>query len=121
MTNKTTAQLATAVMRKLGVIDVNKQPSAAEQSMIIDLYGDKYAELKAKDMVYWSQASIPQEVFGAMVRIVAEEFAPALGKDVPTEQDEDGKVVSIGNRGMKMLRRHVARDATGLPAKAQYF
>lgn len=120
-TTKTTSDLATAVMRKLGMIDPNKTPSAAEQSMIIDLYYDKMEELRAKELVYWSESAIPRAVFGAMVRIIAEEFAPALGADVPTEQDESGAVVSIGNMGLRMLRRQMARDATGLPTKANYF
>jgi hypothetical protein len=118
---KTPEELATAVMRKLGMIDPNKQPTAAEQSMILDLYYDKMEELRGKDLVYWTETAIPRAVFGAMVRIVAEEFAPALGGDVPTEQDENGSVVSIGNMGLRMLRRHMARDATGLPTQANYF
>lgn len=118
---KSPSELATAVMRRLGLIDVNKQPTAAEQAALIDHYYDKLEELAPENLVYWPTSQIPRAVFGAMVRIVAEEFATTLGKDVPTEQIEGGPAVTIGNHGMHMLRKHVARAATGLPTKAQYF
>lgn len=118
---KSPEELATAVMRKLGMIDMNKQPTASEQSGIIDIYYDKFEELSLENLVYWPVSEIPRAVFGAIVRIVGEEFATVLGSDIPTEQSESGEAVSIGNKGMRMLRRHMAREATGLPAKANYF
>ena len=120
MSTKTSEQLATAVMRKLGLIDRMKEPTAAEQRDIIDLYEDKLEEL-GEDRVYWTTDAIPRAVFGAMVRIVAEEFCLSAGKDIPTEQDESGQPVSIGNRGLMMLKRHIAREASGVPTKATYF
>lgn len=120
-TTKTQAQLATSVMRKLGIIDPNKQPTAAEQAVIIDIYLDKIEELFPRDKIYWPVDDIPRAAFGAMVRIVAEEFCTAMGKDVPFEQDENGSKVSIGNKGLSMLHRLMQRDPTGLPNKANYF
>ena len=121
MTTKTTQQLATAVMRRLGAIDMNKEPSAAERTWITQLYEDKIEELIPADRVYWTTAEIPQAIFGAMTRIIAEEFAPTIGMPVPTEQDESGQAMSIGNRGLMMLKRHLAVEASGLPTKAVYF
>lgn len=118
---KTPEQLATAVMRKLGIIDVTKEPTAIEQAVIIDIYNDKIEELFPRDKVFWDSDLIPRQVFGAMVRIVAEEFATIQGKDVPTEQDEDGKVISIGNRGLRMLTKIMARESADIPVKAAYF
>lgn len=118
---KSQAQLATSVMRKLGIIDPNKQPTAAEQAMIIDIYLDKLEELFPRDKIYWPSDQIPRAAFGAMVRIVAEEFCTAMGKDIPKEQDENGTMQSIGNRGLSMLHRLMMRDSSGLPAMANYF
>lgn len=118
---KSPAQLATSVMRKLGLIDPNKQPTAVEQAAIIDIYYDKFDELSLENLVYWPLAEIPRGVFGAIVRIVGEEFSTVLGQEIPTEQTEAGQAVSIGVNGMRMLRRHMARESTGLPIKASYF
>lgn len=118
---KTPAELATAVMRKLGQIDMTKEPTALEQAGIIDIYYDKFEELSHEDLVYWPVAEIPREAFGAIVRIVGAEFATVLGGEIPTEQSESGNAVSLGVNGMRMLRRLMARDATGLPIKANYF
>lgn len=121
--------LATAVMRRLAAIDQNSEPSAAERAQIVALYDDKYAELSAdiEDLVYWDNSGdadaeeIPEAVFGALTRIMAEEFAPTLGQPIPSEQTEDGVPLSIGNKGMRMLRRHVARQASGVPTKIHSF
>ena len=123
----TKAELATAVLRRLAAIDqYNNAPSAAEQNQIGGLYDDKLAELAAMDLVYWSNsgmtvAEIPGAVFGALIRIMCEEFANTTGRDIPTEQDEDGTPLSIGNKGLRMLRRQMSRPQSDLPTPMQYF
>lgn len=121
MTTRTTQQLAEAVMRRIGGVDINKQPSAAERAWIEQLYAEKLEELVPVDKVYWEASAIPLAVFGAMSRIIAEEFAPAIGMAVPTEMDEGGDVVSIGEKGLRMLKRHMARGPSGVATKASYF
>ena len=121
MSTKTSQDLATAVMRRLGMLDMNKEPTAAELAHIQDLYTDKLEELTGDDKVYWAAEEIPRAAFGAITRILAEEFCVSMGKDIPTEQDENGTPVSIGNRGLRMLRRHMATVGSGLPTKAVYF
>lgn len=118
----TVADLASDVMAvRLGAIDINEAPSAAEVAKITRLYAQKYAELSRDDRVYWQSDEIPDLVCGALSRIIAEEIAPGLGLPIPTEADEDGSVVSIGTKGHRMLRRFLAREATGLRVKAEYF
>ena len=121
MTTRTTQELATAVMRRLGAIDINKEPTDAQRSAISNLYEEKLAELIPEDRVYWTSDAIPLAVFGAMTRIIAEEFAPSIGMEIPTEQDETGNAVSIGNHGLMMLKRHMAREPSGVPTAATYF
>ncbi len=119
--------LATAAMRRLTAIGQNEEPSAAERAQAVDLYNEKYAELAAEDLVYWDSSGdadedeIPKAVFGALTRIMAEELAPNVGQAIPSEQDENGAALSIGTKGMRMLRRHMARRATGVPTRIDYF
>ncbi len=120
-TTRTKQQLATAVMRRLALTDVNKEPTANERAHIEAVYDEVLEDLSQQDKVYWISDSIPIGVFNAIVRIVAEEVCPTFGVPVPTEQDESGAAVSIGNHGRRILDRHMARSATGLPVRAQYF
>lgn len=118
----TIAQLAADVMAiRLGAIDVNEEPSAAELTKITRLYEQKYAELNRHDRVYWLSADIPDLVCGALSRIIAEEIAPGLGLPVPSEPDETGEVISIGTKGHRMLKRFLASEPTGLRTTAEYF
>lgn len=116
------SELATDVLGvRLGVIDINKSPTAAQQARVQSLYDQKYAELSQMDKVYWVSTAIPDLVFGALSRIIAEEMCPGLGMAVPTEPDDDGRPVSIGTKGRRMLHRLIARDATRLPIATEYF
>lgn len=118
----TVADLANDVMSiRLGAIDLNESQSASEMAKISRLYAQKYAELSRDDRVYWPFDEIPDLVCGALSRIIAEEIAPGLGMQPPTEPDEDGTVVSMGTKGHRMLRRLLSREATGLRVKAEYF
>lgn len=125
---RTVHELVTAAMRKLTAIDQNEEPSAAERTQGIALYDEKYAELDGEGLVYWDNsgdpeaAEIPERTFGALTRIMAEELAPNVGQAIPSEQDEDGTgPLSIGNKGMRMLRRIMARPASGVPTKINSF
>lgn len=119
---KNVAELATDVLGvRLGVIDINKGPTAAQRARVQALYDQKYAELSQADRTYWPAAEIPDLVFGALSRIIAEEMCPGFGMPVPTEPDDSGQPVSIGTKGRRMLQRLLARDPTGLPVQAMYF
>lgn len=121
MTTRTTTDLSFSVMRRLGLIDLNKDPKPNERAYITQLYEEKLAELIPEERVYWDDEEIPLAVFNAMVRILAEELAPTFGAPVPVEMDESGNQVSIGIHGRRMLERHMARPASGVPTKASYF
>lgn len=122
MTTKTTAELAASVMKKLSSIDlVDAVPDASSQAEIIDIYTTKMAVLRDEEIAYWEDAAIPLEVFEAMVRIVAHEFAPIIGEPIPEEQDEDGRVKQVGPIGMRLLRRHVAKQRSGEPTPIEAY
>lgn len=119
--SRTKTELAKEVLTLLGLIDAQEEPSSEDAALIKRAYDDKYEELKLLDLAYWSKASIPNPVFRAIARIVAEDIAPAYGKQVPTEFDDSGRPVSMGTKGLFDLKRVVAREATGVPTQAVYF
>lgn len=106
---------------RLGLIDINKQPTAAQRARVQSLYDTKYAELSILDKAYWPSAEIPDLVFGALSRILAEEVCYGIGIEIPTEPDDDGQPVSIGTKGWRLFNRLVSREPTGAPTKANYF
>jgi hypothetical protein len=125
---RTVHQLVTAAIRKLASIDQNEEPSAAERAQGVSLYNEKYAELDHDELVYWENSDDPEEeeipelVFGALTRIMAEEMAPVMGEPIPSEQGEDGSgPLSIGTKGMRMLRRIMARRPSDVPTRIDYF
>lgn len=121
-TTYTVATLATDALLRLGAIDERESASAQEQARVVTLYDLKIAELEIDDRVYWTSASIPPLVFGALSRIIAEELAPSLGMAVPSESDDtSNEKVSIGTKGQRMLARALARPKSGQRVMAEYF
>ena len=119
---KSVAELAADVLgTRLGYLDINKSPTAAQRARVESLYATKYAELSLMDKAYWPSAEIPDLVFGALSRIIAEEIAPGLGMAAPTEPDDDGQPVSMGTKGWRLLNRLLERERTGVPTQATYF
>jgi len=107
---------------RLGVVGLGGTPNAAQIARVQKLYDQKYAEMAAEDRVYWSQNDIPDLVAGALGRIIAEEICGGIGMQIPTETDNtDGKQVSIGTKGRRMLAKILARERTGLRTQAEYF
>jgi hypothetical protein len=118
----TVAELAADVFGiRLGITDIQKTPTPAQLARVERLYSQKYAEMAQLDKVYWASNAIPDLVVGALSRIIAAEMCPGLGMAVPTEQDDNGQVVSIGVKGKRMLNELLARELTGLPTQAEYF
>src|SRR5262245_31766195 len=113
---RTVTELAIDVLgTRLGVVDINKSPTAAQQARVESLYNTKYAELYIQDKAYWPIDEIPDLVFGALSRIIAEEMCPSFGMPVPMESDDDGQVVTIGSKGWRLFHRVIARERTGVP------
>src|SRR5690349_7528432 len=97
--------LVTAAARKLTAVGQNEEPTSAEMAQGVALYEEKYAELEGEELVYWDfsgdpdEEEIPERVFGALTRIMAEELAPVVSQPIPSEQDENGAgPLSIGTK-----------------------
>lgn len=116
MSTRTRAQLATSVLRKLGILDANSSPSAADSDYVISEYDDMLAYLESRDRAYWSADEIPLSIFGPVVRLIANEVAPAFGRGTNVTDQE-----AIRELLMKPIIQHVARVPSGLPAKAKHY
>jgi len=119
--SKTKSDLATEVLRLLGLLDANESPATADEDFITAAYDDKYEELRLNERVYWSKGSIPEAVFRSVARIVAEDVAPVYGVQAQPEFDEGGRQVSMGTKGLFDLKRVMARETSNVPTKAVYF
>ena len=122
--SRTTTELATEVMRLPNWISQHETPDSADDAYIKRVYSDwfAYAQKQDRDIVYWSEAVIPNEAFLPIVRIIADLCGPAFGDPAPQEIDvETGRQVSMGKKGWNLLKRLTSRTASGLPAKATYF
>lgn len=122
MSNSTEAELAVAVLERIGSKDIAQSSvGATAQQSIIRAYRRKMATLRDDELAYWPNDAIPDEVFEAMMNIVAQMVAPGLGRPIPTEESEAGNVRQIGAIGMDQLRKHMRRRPTGLPTRIEPF
>jgi hypothetical protein len=122
--SRTTTELATEVMRLPNWISQDETPDSADDAHIKRIYSDwfAYAQMQEREIVYWSEDTIPNEAFLAIVRIIADMVGPSFGDPAPVEIDvETGMQVSMGKKGWNMLRRLTARESSGLSAPGTYF
>ena len=118
----TTEDLATWVMRLPGWLEAEETPDSADAAMITSVYSGYYAEWQIREIAYWPQATIPDEVFWHIVRIIADVVAPSFGDVSPQEVDiENGTPVSMGVKGWRGLNRVKTVEPSGLSAEGTFF
>lgn len=120
------AALAQDALRKLGILSGYEDASAEDAVLVEARYDDKLEELRDKGLVYWSHTSrtsedVPNIVYDAMVNIMCEAVAPYFAVQVPMMTDDIGRPVSIGTKGIRDLRAHIAKQPSGEPTRAVYF
>lgn len=113
--SRTKTELATEVLRRMGVLDALATPAAADANYIMRVYDYKLAEWRDRRAVYWpntsdTAAEIPPVVFGPLRDLLVSEVGPAFG-------------FPAGNEDMllKPLYRHAMREPSGLPTKVDQF
>lgn len=120
MSTKTKLQLATDVLRDLGIIDASEtvDETNADVAFVIDKYEDKFQELAAPglELTYWSQDAIPNAIFNTLVDLIANDVAGAFGQP-QSMADKHGTEELI----IRKLRRHVSIEASNTPTSADYF
>ncbi len=105
---------------RLGVIDIMKSPTAQQRARVERMYHQWFAEKSLEDLVYWPRDEIPDEMVGALSRIIAAQLC-GNKMPIPTEPDENGQPMDIGTKGLRMMQRLLAQPATGLPVMATYY
>lgn len=126
MAAKTKVQLVGDVLLKLGILDAVSTASAEDSAFVETRYDDKLAELRDKGLCYWPNTGrttqeIPQAIYLALVDIMCEDVAPAFGVTTKPEVDDYNRPVTVGTKGMRNLRRHMAKQPSGEPTRATYF
>jgi hypothetical protein len=115
---KTESDLATAVLRELGVVDADETPDSSDSTLVIDVYRSKWEEIAShgNELVYWSRSSIPLPVFLIVRDLIMNEVRGTFGEpQLPEERDARENVI------LKRLRRHVATQSSGLSVRATYY
>jgi hypothetical protein len=113
---KTTTELADAVLRELGVVDAEETPDSVDRTYVTDRYSEKFAALSAPglEVTYWAEDEIPDAIFLTLRDLIMNEVRGAFGDPVDPNEKE-AREASL----LRPLRRHISREASGLPAQAQ--
>ncbi len=114
---KTETELATAVLKHLGVLGNGQGVEAEDAQDVIAAYRSKYDEIAAPgmDYGYWLAEEIPDALFLTLRDLVALEVQASFGFPIdPATKDAQEQII------LKRLRRHTGRIATGLPVYSEY-
>ena len=114
----TTTQLATAVLRELGVADASETPDTADITYVQDKYAAWWEEKSSHgtELVYWPADDIPNPVFLILQDLLVLECAGAFGQRLDPA-DKESRAMVIERR----LRKHVQQQSSKLPVQATYF
>lgn len=117
---RTEYELAVHVLRDLGVVDATETPAADDANVlyVIDQYEDLFEKLASPgfDLVYWNPDEIPGAVFEIVADLVVNKVQGAFGQpQQPAEKMAQERII------LTELRRHLSKDPSGLPTKAEYF
>lgn len=113
---KTALQLATQVLRDIGIIAPEEEASAADREHVEGVYLDKLEDWRNDNLVYWEADEIPQAIFRTLVELIANEIGGAFGKGSPLEERRQREVLLL-----RRLRRHMSREKSGFQTKAVYY
>ena len=118
MSVRTKAELATAVVRHLTVIDATESPDSDDEAHVIEAYENKFQEIRAHgvNLTYWKRDTIPAEVFLILRDLIALEVMPAFGQQMSAADKETAEQIIL-----KRLRRHVSTQSSGLPVRAVFY
>lgn len=113
--------LATAAMRRLGLLEAQENVSAEDFALISDVYTSKLEEWTFREMAWWRANEIPDMAFHYVADMIADIIATDFGRPAPVVNDEGGDQVSIGERGRRGIKRLAMQERSGLPTQALYF
>lgn len=120
---RTQAQLARFVLTDvLGVYNPINSIPAEDDAEIDSIYTDVLAFLRDEGLAYWDADSIPNEVVRHVADIVGYYAGPGFGvAQSSLVVIENGRSMSLQDRGLMKLRRHIQKSAAKEPVRAHYF
>lgn len=77
----TTTDLATRVLKRLGVVDPDENPTATEAADVVEIMQAVYEELKELGHIDWTLTDIPTRYQQAFVDVIGGEVAANFGVD----------------------------------------
>ncbi len=113
---RTTAELATEVLRALTVLAADETIAATDETYVTGVYNDLWDELAGQNLAYWDKTAIPKVVFLAVKDLVALHVMGAYGQPMSVE-DKDARHKILCQR----LRKHTSTQATGHDQNVSYF
>ncbi len=117
MTTYSTSELATRVLKDLGLIAAEETPSAADLSWAEETVSSEIQMLNAKGIPLWngSDVEIPQEYLTALSRRIGLAVAPSFGM---MSQSQAEQAMPIAEANLRVL---AMAPATGADLQAEYF
>jgi hypothetical protein len=113
---RTKSELATAVLRKMGVIAADETASAEDAAYIKAEYDDKHEWWLDQEMAYWPLEEIPNAIFSVVRDVMINEVMETFGRP-QTPEDKAAREQLLEKR----LWQHIRRHGTGVPIAAEYF
>lgn len=113
----TLAELATRVLKDLGLVGAEETPSSADLAWAQETCSSEIDLMAAKNINIWngSEDSIPNEYLTTLSRRIGLTLAPSFGlTDVATA---NAQIVELE----KEIRRISAKPASGTVAQVEYF
>ena len=99
---KTTREVVTATLRRIGVVAVDDPADAATYAVATEVFTAFYAELPDEGFTTLTDANaVPDKAFNAIVQMSAKDIAPHFG--VPAPQND-------WREGLRRLRRMYMPD-----------
>lgn len=117
MTTYTKAELATRVLRDLGLLGAEETATAADQEFAEETISSEMALLAAKGINVWnaSEDSIPSEYLTTLSRRIGLAMAPAYGL---ADEAKAQAAMVLAERDLRTLG---ATPATGSVAESDFF
>lgn len=115
MALRTTAELAEAILRGLGVIDAEEDVPDEDEEFIIDVYEAKHAELAApgRELAYWTVDEIPAAVFLPLRNLMMMEVQGAYGEPIDPAEKEAREAILL-----RPFHRHTSIEKSGIPSQS---
>lgn len=113
---KTKTELATTVLRTLGIVGAVDSPSAADSAFVVQEYENALPYWGDLGLVYWPSDEIPEAVYSMLVTLVANRSMNAFG--IAQSFDD---MLKREDKLLVPLRRHCAKRQSGFPTRVDHY